>query len=57
MQHMAMRYNQEYVHVANHITCLWATSIKTMDILHAILRPYQQYFSHTGRCEGGIMKG
>ena len=38
-----MRYNQEYVRVANHITCLCATSIEIMDRLHAILRPYQQY--------------
>ena len=22
MQHLVMRYSQEYVHVANHITCL-----------------------------------
>ena len=56
MQHpvvyLVMRYNQEYVHVANHITCLWATSIEIVDRLHAISGPYQQYFSHIGRCEG-----
>ena len=28
-----------------------------MERLHAILRPYQQCYSYTGRCEGDIMKG
>ena len=37
--------------------CGPATSIEIMDRLHAILRPHHQYFSHTGRCEGDIMKG
>ena len=37
--------------------CLWATSIKIMDKRHTILHPYQEYFSHTGRSEGDIMKG
>ena len=39
MQYLVMRYSQEYVQVANHITCLRATSIEIMDRLHAILRP------------------
>ena len=57
MQHLVMRYSQEYVHVASHITCLWATSIEKMERLHAILRPYQQYYSYTARCQGDIMEG
>ena len=28
-----------------------------MERLHAILRPYQQYYSYIGQCEGDIMKG
>ena len=28
-----------------------------MDRRHTTLRPYQEYFSHTGRCEDDIMKG
>ena len=27
MQHLGMRYGQQNMHVAGHITCLWATSI------------------------------
>ena len=27
MQHLGMRYGQQNMHVASHITCLWATSI------------------------------
>ena len=27
MQHLGMRYGQQNIHVASHITCLWATSI------------------------------
>ena len=57
MQHLAMRYSQQNMHVASHITCLRATSIEIMDRWHATLRPYQEYCSHTGRCEGDIMKG
>ena len=27
MQHLGMRYGQQSMHVASHITCLWTTSI------------------------------
>ena len=27
MQYLGMRYGQQNMHVANHISCLWATSI------------------------------
>ena len=57
MQHLGMRYSQQNMHVASHITCLWATLIEIVDRWHATLRLYQEYFSHTGRCEGDIMKG
>ena len=40
MQHLGIRYSQQNMHVASHITC-----------------PLSEYFSHTGWCEGDIMKG
>ena len=57
MQHLGMRYSQQNMHVASHITCLSVTSIEIMDRWHATLRPYQECFSHTGRWESDIMKG
>ena len=57
MQYLGMRYSQQNMYVASHIICLWATSIEIMDRWHTTLRPYQEYFSHTGRCEDEIMKG
>lgn len=57
MQHLDLRFGQQYMHVASHITCVWAISIEIMDRWHATLRPYQAYLSHTGRCEDDIMKG
>ena len=41
MQHLGMRYSQQNMHVASHITCLWVTSIKIMDRWHVTLRTYQ----------------
>ena len=57
MQHLGMRYSQQNMHVASHITSLWATSIEMMDRWHATLRPFSEYFSHTGPCKADIMKG
>ena len=57
MQHLGMRYSQQNMHMASHITSLWATSIEIMDRWHTTLRPCQEYFSHTWRCEDDIMKG
>ena len=57
MQHLGMRSSQQNMHVASHITCLWATLIEIMDRWHATLRLYQDYFSYTGRYEDDIMIG
>ena len=43
MQQPGMRYSQQNMHVASHIT--------------SALRPYQVCFSHTGGWEIDIMKG
>ena len=39
MQHLAMQYNQQNMHVDSHITCLWATSIEIKGRWLATLRP------------------
>ena len=40
------------MHVASRINCLCAASSEFRDRWHATLRPYQEYFCHTGQYDG-----